>query len=333
MKDLNTKEYLGDRSLNLLSFLLGISGQKCRTESVQDHQALSNAKASYMLCKTVESILNLTTSKNVLPVHMREGVVLHSIGGSALSLQILASGSPHASYYSIKGMLKKLGMVKDLTLGGDYIAVFDNNQTLRWKIQVENKVFVNVVTVLAFFQIDNDGSVLCQQEMRPGLWLLRTLNEQELTVVKEIDQRQDVKETHYEKHLYSYWSQIIAEVTQDQTLLDTEDGPVMQDSIDLAVASQQQEREYKKCYSCGQHDIAKNKITCPKCHKNLKISKQEYFGATNSCYVEKLRKYNRQQKSFRISVEEGPTQSARVSCQSMGADQDRVNTNQCSVKS
>ena len=151
-----------------------------------------------MLCKTVESILNLIATTNVLPVHLREGVVLNSIGGSALSLQILASGSPHASYYSIKGMLHKLGVVRDLKMDGDYIAVFDNNQTLQrqWNIQLENKVVVNVVIVIAFFQIDQEGHVLCKQELRPGLWLLHTLQRNENNV-REIDQRADVKRAAY----------------------------------------------------------------------------------------------------------------------------------------
>ena len=164
----------------------------------------NKVKSIYKLCKTVESIVNLTGLSAVFPVHLRESVLVNSVGGSALSLQLLSSTSPHASYRTIRDWLNQLGTNTEMTLSGNVVGVFDNNQTMqrRWRVMLENKVYCNVVTIVAFFQLNGNGDLQTRSDLKPGVWLMKAIG-QEVKKIKFIDKIDEVKKTHYDHHIYT----------------------------------------------------------------------------------------------------------------------------------
>ena len=111
--------------------------------------------------------MNLTGIHFVFPVHLRESVLINSIGGIALSLQLLASSSPHASHKTVRNWLAQFSTTTSMSFSGDIVAVFDNNQVMsrRWRVKLENKVFCNVITVVAMFSVNDSGSIQCRQDL------------------------------------------------------------------------------------------------------------------------------------------------------------------------
>ena len=281
-------------------------------------------RQDYKLCKTVESILNLTGLNSVLPIHLRENVLIYTVGSTALTLQVLANSSPSGSYKVLRKWLSKLATSSEMDLGGDIIAVFDNNQTMqrRWNVKVANKMFVQVVTIIAFFQISPTGDVECKSSMKPGMWLLKRLECTATNSVKYIDQEPSIRQMHYDHHLYPHWTRIIKNVTEEQVGVSEDGVEKFQDSIDEYVKKKQEDMQYKHCFDCGTSRIPMNKINCTSCKTNLKLSKQRYLGLTdNSTYVVKERKERlTTPKSYKIeasgsSVSFAEVQEARQDCE------------------
>ena len=124
LSSLNIVDYLHARSETSVSFLHGVSKTGDVLDMVSDNDKGVN-KNRYKLIKTVESVMNLTGIQFVFPVHLRESVLINSIGSLSLSMQVLSSNSPYASYQTVKTWLDKLGTTTHMSLKGDILAVFD----------------------------------------------------------------------------------------------------------------------------------------------------------------------------------------------------------------
>ena len=329
--------YLNQRDPSLVSLLLGISGKPHVTEVEVCMDDANEVKSTYKLCKTVESIVNLTGLSAVFPVHLRESVLINSVGGSALSLQLLSSTSPHASYRTIRDWLNQLGTDTEMNLSGNLVGVFDNNQTLqrRWRVMLENKVYCNVVTIVAFFQLNRNGDLQTRSDLKPGIWLMKGIGEDVKQKIKFIDKIDEVKQTHYDRHLYPYWSRIIKEVIEDQRMEHHEDSdePLFVDSIDDCAAVKKKNAMYKKCFDCNTNDIDMNKINCPNCKTNLKQSKQRYLGLSDkSTYsVKEMKKTRQMPKQYRLDISEVSGQS-RVKLNKVEvAEEEGIPPNKCHV--
>ena len=281
LANLDINSYISHQNPGLLSFLLGVSnrniseiipsGSVIRDDLPSESSAFKNNKKNYILCKTVESILNLTGLNMVFPLHLGESVFINTVGSTTLTLQLMSNSSPAGSYKTVHKWLSKLATTSEMGLTGDVIAVFDNNQTMqrRWNVQVANKVFVHVVTIVAYFQIDANGGVQCRTDLKPGLWLLRTLEPRTIKNLQYIDQDPAEKLLVYEEHLYPHWTHIIIDVAQEQTNHGKDGEFEFRDPVDEHVKAQRDEREFKQCYDCGTTEIPLSKINCTHCNTNL----------------------------------------------------------------
>ena len=331
--------YLNRRDQSLVSLLLGISGKANVSESQVevDMDNPNEVKSIYKLCKTVESIVNLTGLSIVFPVHLRESVLVNSVGGSALSLQLLSSTSPHASYQTIRDWLNQLGTNTEMTLSGNVVGVFDNNQTMqrRWRVMLENKVYCNVVTIVAFFQLNRNEDLQTRSDLKPGLWLMKAIGQEVKEKIKFIDKIDRVKKTHYDHHLYTYWSHIIKEVIEDQRAEHQDDSEEAKfvDSIDDCASAKKKNSMYKKCFDCNTDEIDLNKINCPNCKVNLKQSKQRYLGLSEkSTYKVKEKKRSSQMsKQYRLNISEVSGQSHVKLSKVEVAEERATPPNQCHV--
>jgi Tfp pilus assembly protein PilN len=162
-------------------------------------------KHMYQLCKTVESILNLTSMNQTLPLHFRESVILYSMTGSRLALKVLGAGGAHSSYNAVKTWLDSLASSEVKVMAGDLIIAFDNNQILqrRWKVQLRNGVHCHVVTVVVHFLLEPKGKIQENAALKPTTWAAKPLTPEQKTKISKIDQDKEVKMTHYEfQHPY-----------------------------------------------------------------------------------------------------------------------------------
>ena len=309
--DFDIEKYLTTINKSLIYFLHGVKGNRIRIdEHLAKHQELKT-KHTYKLLKTVESVLNLTGLKFIFPVHLRESILVHSVGGGCLGMKIMSSSTPYSNYDQIKSWLETLGTEAHLNFDGDIMAVFDNNQSMtrRWRISLDNKVFCHVITTVAFFQINSNGELQYSYEKRPGNWILAEISPSEWKKIKFIDQRMDVKQTHF-VYLSKHWDKMLQQVKDEQIeVMAHENGASKyKDRVDEYVYDKQKEKNYKKCYKCNRDNIEKRKIVCPNpdCKENLKKSKNEHFGLNDkSTYVEKPKKsYNKHDtaKTYEIKL-------------------------------
>ena len=159
-----------------MAFLLGISNLDMDFVTVFDTTDENSQKqlqssqvttTAYTMCKTVESILNLTAPNLLLPLHFRESLVLYSITGSRLAIGTLSSSGAHAAYQSVKTFLSNMGTEKPsgTKLKGDVVFAFDNNQILHraWNGKVDGKFYCHIVTMVVAFEIDGNGKLNGQQ--------------------------------------------------------------------------------------------------------------------------------------------------------------------------
>ena len=84
-----------------------VSGMANQPRPPMESGAVSHA-TPYQMCKTVESVLNLSAVNLTLPAQFRENVVLYTLTGSRLALKIMGSGGAHASYQAVKSWLTSL---------------------------------------------------------------------------------------------------------------------------------------------------------------------------------------------------------------------------------
>ena len=333
LSSLNIVDYLHARSETLVSFLHGVSKTGDVLDMVSDNDKGVN-KNRYKLIKTVESVMNLTGIQFVFPVHLRESVLINSIGSLSLSMQVLSSNSPYASYQTVKTWLDKLGTTTHMSLKGDILAVFDNNQTMsrRWRVRLHNKMFCNVVTIVAFFSIDNVGMIQCTEEYKPGIWFLKELTDRDIQGIRECDKESEVKSAHYNRHLYPMWAEAIAAVANDQTRLELNGAMVYEDIIDNMVKEKEEDSNFKRCYDCGQGKIALKKIKCPSCKTNLKQSKMRFLGMDEKLtYTEKPKKsMSSTSKHFRLNVSQ-ESGSCSITYEEVVGDAQTVPSNEYTV--
>ena len=271
----------------------------------------SLASAPYRLNKTVESILNLTAINLTLPTHLRESLVLYSMTGSKLALQLLGKGGAHASYASVKAWLRQLGVDTLDVPDGDLVITFDNNQVLerRWKVKLKNEVRCNIVTVVASFKMSD----LSLQNNKSFKVDTTRINQKNIESLKFIDQQEDVKNTHY-SHLYSYIQKQIDIVKSEQVV---NEGHGFTDLIDRNVAEKQHAAHFKTCYNCDFRDIPKSKHACPMC--KVKVTKA-MFAAMNldevgNAKAEETRPFSNP-REYKVTVKKGDdTLPVSVTCE------------------
>ena len=60
------------------------------------------------------------------------------------------------------------------------MAAFDNNQIMkkRWRVQLNNTVHCNVVTMVVYFEVDTEGRLQFEED-EPGQWYDRLLSIEE----------------------------------------------------------------------------------------------------------------------------------------------------------
>ena len=225
------------------------------------------------MCKTVESVMNLSAPHLLLPLHFRESVVLYSLTGSKIALALMASGGSNGSYKQVKKFLYYLGTDSKLNLVGDVIFVFDNNQILhrQWSVKVDSKFQCHIITMVVVFEINKYGKLQIDIKNKPIQWMQE--NNAITKSLRCIDQEPDVKNIHYNKHLYPFLTYIITTVAQEQkTNHSDETEKSFSDQIDIKVEQNQYQALYKDCFNkdCGQKNIQKAKLNCPTCKQNLK---------------------------------------------------------------
>jgi hypothetical protein len=311
LQDISTLENLSKTQLGILAFHLGrLESQKLKTDSmllsnnknldtmlnidpvqyltgIEDKHVDSQFSKSrqYLVCKTVESILNLSASHLLLPLHFRESVLLYSLTGSKLALSVLGSGGPYGSYQQVKAFLNNLPVKKELYLDGDVLFAFDNNQILhrQWSVKIDGKFQCHIVTMIVVFELNTTGRLQWNSEYVPGKWMTKQCDE--LKYVKFIDQLPEVKKTHYEEHLYPYLTSVIATVAREQETT-IGDLVVISDDIDRTVAQNKYAECYKNCYACGEKSIPKAKVNCPSCKQNINQSKRQTLGESDKTTYE-----------------------------------------------
>ena len=272
----------------LVSFLSGYTGKKIKS-------------SPYLLCKTVESVLNLSASNLTLPVHFRESVIIYTLTGSKLALQILGSGGAHASYQAVKRWLQNLGTTETQDDLGDVIIGFDNNQVLqrRWKVKLRNDVKCNIVTVVVSFNVCKYGQLQENPMLKPNEWNMKDLDPKELEKIKHIDKDNKIKETHY-NFLYPFLEQEIEMVVRQQERKDD----VVSDHIDAAVEKEIYDSMYKTCYNCHYKNISKFKHLCPNCKSNVSKSKMRAMGIDEyGNVIEQKSKGKGKSTEYRVTLE------------------------------
>ena len=81
LTEVDPLQYLQNRNIILGNFLLGIKDSNIRELSLNNR---------FIMCKTVESVMNLAAPHLLLPLHFRESVVLYSLTGSKIALALMA---------------------------------------------------------------------------------------------------------------------------------------------------------------------------------------------------------------------------------------------------
>ena len=206
----------------------------------------------YQMCKTVESVLNLSAVNLTLPAHFRESVILYIFTGSRLALKMMGSGGAYASYQAVKSWLTSLASNPPEVPNGDLVLAFDNNQVLqrRWKVRLRNGVKCNIVTVLVSCVIKEKGMLEYDINLKPGIWWNNELSEADKIRIKYIDQDDRVKHAHYE-HLCSFVQKQIQLVAAEQEIKNPSSG--FTDNIDRLVILEKKALIYKTCYQVKAH--------------------------------------------------------------------------------
>ena len=308
--NLNPHDYLNQRNKCLVGFLKGIANEKHTDE-------LMPLNTAYRLAKVSETVMGLTTVKTVLPMHLRESLLQYSFSPSRLALQLHGSTTCHASYKAVQAWFNKLPKECVLTLQGDLVAAFDNNQVLSraWHVKVEGKFTCSVITMVLYFEIDGVGKLQWQTELKPGKWLFNmdAKSMKHIGYIREIDTRSEVSDVHSQQCLYPFLQEVLNEVAAEQTVTDIEAGYACRDEIDELLEKGKRNEKYKECKNpqCTatieqKQTIPRNKINCPHCKKNLKVSLQESVGKKEAgTYIS--RKSRTQQvktsKSFRATYD------------------------------
>ena len=129
--------------------------------------------------------------------------------------------------------------------------------------------------------------------------------------VKYIDKAPEVKQTHYEKHLYPFLTEIIKSVVDEQeSIIKDGEHVTFQDAIDYRVNKDNYESQYKDGFNegCGEKYIPKTKLNCPACKRNGQESKLQYLGiADNSTHETRI--------VHKCENGTGPTKTVRVQFQ------------------
>jgi hypothetical protein len=272
MHDIDLKEYISMRNPVVVSFINGLSGHD--VHALQRNPLLEPEKGMmYSLCKTVESIMHYVDPNLLLPIHLRESILLYTTVGSRLALQIVSLGSGHASYQSVKNYVEKMSTAPQTSLSGDILAVFDNNQIFqrRWQVKIDNKFVCNVVTIVVFFQLQQEGATCMIQadaHFCTSEWHYKDLTDCQKEKLKFIDKDPNYKLVH-NKQLSIFVSDSMTKIVKDQQW--DAKGKHWIDDIDKKIQLQKEKDTFKKCQSCGTDKIDKAKRKCV-CGQLLKKS-------------------------------------------------------------
>ena len=260
---LDLKKYLSEMNAVVWEFICGVASVNSADQS---DSGSGGEKNVYKLCKSVESILNLSAAHTVLPVHFRESVLLYVLTGSKLALTTVGGASPHSSYWSVRSWLSNLSDKPSKVPTGDIMTAFDNNQILqrRWRVTLNNVVQCNVATMIIYFDLDENGQLQFENEA-PSSWMSAALPESELKRIKFLDQDDEIKAQHY-LHLHTFLARTIDEVQAEHK----QSGGDITDSIDQEVHKEKMASTFKKCENCGNEQVPKMKRNCPLCKKNIK---------------------------------------------------------------
>ena len=140
-------------------------------------------------------------------------------------------------------------------------------------MKLKNEVRCNIVTVVVSFNVNRDGRLQHDINLKPSEWSSRPLTHEEIQRLKYLDQSDAIKGNHY-SHLYVFLQQVIQEVATEQTI----DGDKTEDSIDTEVEQEIKAKLYKKCYQCYFEEIPKAKHACPMVKVNMTKSKMKSMG-------------------------------------------------------
>ena len=312
LMELNLNDYLLSLNGVVRAFVCGIAEQdidrSSKNVNIED-------KTAYLLCKSVESILNLTSLHAVLPIHFRESVLLYVMTGSKLALLTVGGGSPYGSYQTVRSWLSNLAKKPSEVPQGDVMAAFDNNQIMkrRWRVQLNNTVHCNVVTMVVYFELDTEGRLQFEED-EPGQWYDRPLSIKEKDAVFFLDKQDAIKQTHY-SHLYPFLEKIICKVAEEQERSDDHFG----DHIDGEVLEKRKLAVFKKCANCGNEQVPKNKRNCPSCNENIKKSQIRATGVDDrGTYTEKVIKSKATGGEFRVKVEASERGSFKLKYEKQG---------------
>ena len=302
---INPVEYVQERNAVLVGFLMGIANESM-------HSLMTQTNSAYRLAKTLESVMGLTTTNIILPIHFRESILQYSLSPSRLALQVHGSSGCHASYKTVQGWLEKLPKTSTLTLSGDLIAIFDNNQVLSraWHVKVEGKFSCSIITMVLYFEIDGIGKLQWKTELKPGQWLFNNDEKSNKRVgyIREFGKLAEVSDVHYKEFLFPFLSEVLDEVAADQDV--SEDG--VKDDIDDLVSLELSRETYKECFNpdCTatpeeKKSVPKNKINCPFCKKNLKQSQQSITGTGESTFAKPKDRHQKSAKgkTFRVTYD------------------------------
>ena len=272
MLKLDIGMYVRERNPVLIGFLLGVTNKAL--DFFENKTEPPEQQTMYKICKTVESIMNLSAYRVLLPLHFRDTLLLYSLTGSKLALSILSSSTAHGSYTTVKKFLSGLGHESNNTpFSKDEIYAFDNNQILHrsWSVNLESKFRCHIVTMVVKFESKSDGSFQYRHDLKPGLWML--VNNPDVEEVRLLDKSRNVKINHYDQHLYPYLVQAITDVAKEQRVKSHDDGKsIFSDEIDDLVIKHDHDQKFNKCHACGNEEVPKGKRNCSSCNCNLKQS-------------------------------------------------------------
>ncbi|CAH1772866.1 unnamed protein product, partial [Owenia fusiformis] len=278
---LSNADYFTSCPKLLATLLLSISGVPMdytfKSSNVPDPDQDRNM--AYKMCKTVESILNLTYLNSVLPIHFRESVLLYSLTGSKIALTVLNRTGPYASYDRVRKWLTNLGqntieIVDQQTQGNDtsILMAFDNNQVLKktWSISTKKKFNASVVTMIVSFTIENEP-LQNKPMFSPNQWKNKPLTDDKIQEIKNPDENPAFASIQ-NKSIKGFVEKRLKKIISEQKIRNGK----MTDLIDDTIV----ENKYNKifhdpCNKCGLEAIPKSKRVCPQCKQ--KITRQNDF--------------------------------------------------------
>nr|XP_054751792.1 uncharacterized protein LOC129257486 [Lytechinus pictus] len=170
----NPRQFLNQRPDELLIFLCELCN--ISVNSITDKQ-------TYLLAKAVEQLYTIWNPQLVLPLSMRENIVMYSLTSSKLGANLMNHVSPAGSYRTL--IIRCLDSSAEDSIAipaGTSRCVFDNNQIIgkTYTIKGDNKVPTSVMCSAAYTCISlNEGDKQKNGELKPSKWMWNSPPEKE----------------------------------------------------------------------------------------------------------------------------------------------------------